>query len=52
MLAPCLHGLAAFADEADPFAHPAELEPDVRFWIRVYTEVTTDQGLIHDDWNL
>jgi membrane-bound lytic murein transglycosylase D len=24
----------------------------VRFWIRVYTEVTTDQGLIHDDWNL
>jgi len=24
----------------------------VRFWIRVYTEVTTDQGLLHDDWNL
>jgi membrane-bound lytic murein transglycosylase D len=24
----------------------------VRFWIRVYTEVTTDQGLVHDDWNL
>ncbi len=52
MLAPCLHGLAALADEDDPFAHPAELEPDVRFWIRVYTEVTTDEGLIHDDWNL
>ncbi len=31
---------------------PAQLERDVRFWIRVYTEVTTDQGLIHDDWNL
>ncbi len=31
---------------------PASLERDVRFWIRVYTEVTTDQGLIHDDWNL
>ena len=40
------------ADEADPFAQPPELESDVRFWIRVYTEVTTDQGLIHDDWNL
>jgi len=36
----------------DPFAHPSELEPDVRFWIRVYTEVTTNQGLLHDDWNL
>lgn len=40
------------ADPADPFVHPTELEPDVRFWIRVYTEVTTDQGLLHDDWNL
>ena len=43
---------AAAADAADPFAHPPELEQDVRFWIRVYTEVTTDQGLLHDDWNL
>jgi membrane-bound lytic murein transglycosylase D len=52
LLAPILHVGAAAADEADPFAHPPELESDVRFWIRVYTEVTTDQGLIHDDWNL
>jgi len=43
---------AAAADEPDPFARPPELEQDVRFWIRVYTEVTTDQGLLHDDWNL
>ena len=42
----------AAADAPDPFAHPPELEQDVRFWIRVYTEVTTDQGLLHDDWNL
>jgi membrane-bound lytic murein transglycosylase D len=34
------------------FIQPPELERDVRFWIRVYTEVTTDQGLLHDDWNL
>ena len=40
------------AEPSDPFAHPPELERDVRFWIRVYTEVTTDQGLLHDDWNL
>jgi membrane-bound lytic murein transglycosylase D len=37
---------------ATPFAQPPELDRDVRFWIRVYTEVTTDQGLLHDDWNL
>jgi membrane-bound lytic murein transglycosylase D len=41
---------AAQTDE--PFAHPPELEPDIRFWIRVYTEVTTEQGLLHDDWYL
>ena len=46
-----LHAARA-ADVPDPFAHPPELERDVRFWIRVYTEVTTDQGLLHDDWNL
>jgi membrane-bound lytic murein transglycosylase D len=39
-------------DSGDPFVHPPELERDVRFWIRVYTEVTTDGGLLHDDWNL
>jgi len=53
MLAPSLfsHGTAA-AEGTDPFAHPPELEQDVRFWIRVYTEVTTEEGLLHDDWNL
>ena len=45
------HGVAA-AEGTDPFAHPPELEQDVRFWIRVYTEVTTEEGLLHDDWNL
>ena len=50
LLAPLLQHTAAGAD--DPFVRPAELEQDVRFWIRVYTEVTTDQGLLHDDWNL
>jgi membrane-bound lytic murein transglycosylase D len=49
----CFTECAAAAVEAsDAFAHPPELEPDVRFWIRVYTEVTTDQGLLHDDRNL
>jgi membrane-bound lytic murein transglycosylase D len=52
LLAPLVHGFALSAEVAEAFAHPPELEPDVRFWIRVYTEVTTDQGLLHDDWNL
>jgi len=52
LLAPLVHGFAFGAEASDTFAHPPELEPDVRFWIRVYTEVTTDQGLLHDDWNL
>lgn len=38
------------ADSA--FECPPELQRDVQFWIRIYTEVTTDQGLLHDDWNL
>src|SRR6202035_294709 len=52
LLAPFVHGFALSTEALDTFAHPPELEPDVRFWIRVYTEVTTDQGLLHDDWNL
>src|ERR1700685_662032 len=31
---------------------PAELEPDVQFWIRVYTEVSTNEGFIHDQHKL
>ncbi len=49
-----VHGRAADLTEpyGMPFARPPELEADVRFWIRVYTEVNTDGGLIHDDRNL
>jgi membrane-bound lytic murein transglycosylase D len=52
LLAPFICGAPLRADTSDAFAYPADLEPDVRFWIRVYTEVTTDQGLLHDDWYL
>jgi membrane-bound lytic murein transglycosylase D len=31
---------------------PAELEPDIRFWMRVYSEVSTNGGFIHDARNL
>src|SRR5882757_4833698 len=52
LLLPLCNSYAAGVDTSDPFVHPPALERDVRFWIRVYTEVTTDQGLLHDDWNL
>jgi membrane-bound lytic murein transglycosylase D len=52
LLAPFIWGPSVRAETSDAFAYPPELEPDVRFWIRVYTEVTTDQGLLHDDWYL
>ena len=52
LLAPLILSSAARAETPDPFIPPPELEKDVRFWIRVYTEVTTDQGLLHDDWYL
>ncbi|MBU3673046.1 MAG: LysM peptidoglycan-binding domain-containing protein [Sinobacteraceae bacterium] len=31
---------------------PAELQRDVDFWIRVYSEITTLQGFLHDERNL
>ncbi|MBS0422324.1 MAG: LysM peptidoglycan-binding domain-containing protein [Proteobacteria bacterium] len=36
----------------DPMPRPPELERDVQFWIRVYTEVDTNSGFIHDEHNL
>jgi membrane-bound lytic murein transglycosylase D len=38
------------ADTALP--RPPELEPDVQFWIRVYTEISTNEGFIHDQHKL
>jgi membrane-bound lytic murein transglycosylase D len=31
---------------------PPQLERDVQFWIRVYTEVDTNSGFLHDQYNL
>ena len=36
----------------DPFPRPPALERDVQFWIRVYTEVNTNSGFLHDEYNL
>jgi membrane-bound lytic murein transglycosylase D len=43
---------ARAAGASDPFPRPSELDADVGFWTRVYTEVGTDGGLIHDSHDL
>jgi len=40
---------AAQALAESPFVRPKEFEPDIQFWVRIYTEVGTDGGLVHDD---
>ena len=40
--------MSALADATGHFVRPAELEPDIAFWRRIYTEVTTEGGLLHD----
>ena len=40
----------AWSSEA--FVRPAELRADVAFWRRIYTEVSTNGGLIHDPYEL
>jgi len=47
----CVAG-AASAQDADLLPRPAELEPAIRFWTRVYTEVDTESGFLHDANNL
>jgi len=37
---------------ADAIPRPEGIQTDVNFWIRVYTEVTTNEGLLHDERNL
>jgi membrane-bound lytic murein transglycosylase D len=46
-LAPAAFAPAAFAADS-VIPRPAELEPDVAFWIRVYSAVSTNEGYIHD----
>ncbi|MGH8187360.1 MAG: hypothetical protein ACREUC_12425, partial [Steroidobacteraceae bacterium] len=44
----CLVPLAAPSAAESPFVRPAELEADIAFWRRIYTDVTTEGGLLHD----
>src|SRR5580658_5229231 len=36
----------------NPMVRPPELEPDVQFWIRVYTQIDSNSGFLHAQYNL
>ncbi len=46
-----LFGLSAVRAE-ETFPQPPELQPDVDFWVSIFTRYTTDQGVMHDARNL
>ena len=44
-----LAGLFPASSQAnEAFVRPASLEPDIAFWRRIYTEVSTSGGVLHD----
>lgn len=45
-------GAAVPARSAERITVPPELQREVDFWIRVYTEVTTSEGFLHDQDDL
>lgn len=38
--------------DAETFPQPAELQPDVDFWLAVFTDYGTDEGVLHDNRHL
>ena len=52
MLSVAVGSLTALAQTSELFPRPPELEPAVSFWTRVYTEVDTRSGFLHDPYDL
>jgi peptidoglycan lytic transglycosylase D len=50
LLMPFVIGRAPAADPAIPY--PPQLQRDVNFWVRVYTQIDTNSGYLHDQYNL
>jgi membrane-bound lytic murein transglycosylase D len=44
--------LSGTGTAADLFPQPPELDRDVDFWIAIFTEYSTDEGVLHDNRNL
>jgi len=45
-------GVVHAQSAADVIPRPAELQADVDFWIRVYSQITTNDGFLHDERDL
>ncbi len=43
---------AATANADEIFPQPPELQPDVDFWVSIFTQYSTDEGVLHDNRNL
>ena len=50
LLLPLAIARAPAADSALPY--PPQLERDVNFWVKVYTQIDTNSGYLHDQYNL
>ncbi len=44
--------MTGFASAEETFPQPAELQPDVDFWVSIFTRYSTDEGVLHDNRNL
>lgn len=42
----------SFGQSTTTFPRPPELEPAINFWVKVYTEVDTSNGFLHDSEHL
>ncbi|MCP4408081.1 MAG: LysM peptidoglycan-binding domain-containing protein [Gammaproteobacteria bacterium] len=45
----CCSCSLAYATRPDALPHPSELKHDISFWTRVFTEIDTKHGFIHDN---
>jgi len=37
---------------SETFPQPVELQPDIDFWVSIFTEYSVDEGVLHDNRNL
>ena len=47
-----LSAIASAGDTDTLFPKPTELEPDVDFWVDIFTKYSTDEGVLHDNRHL
>lgn len=49
LIAPSITPAAAQSSGEELFPMPVELEPDVKFWLSIFTQYNTREGLLHDN---